>query len=292
MSLKIEIVLPDGEVEPSVLAKHMKALGYYTAPRIVPMPDSAASSAPSYVAQAESTAPAESEATPQATRATPEAPKRERGKPSPGKARRTKEEIAEDEAADAAVTASSGDVYKDVNAERPAISTGESRVGPEDDPETEKQDAADEAAETAGAELPPIEMLRKKVGEYRAKFGMPAAAKLFADKGMVDMSDDEIVVMLKRLDAELNGGPAPTEEPAKPATKEDVMKAMLAYALKFDRQNTDMNAMPKTMADMPKVFAELFGAGVEKLSQIPADGYGRAVAAINSAMASDKFGRA
>ena len=38
-----------------------------------------------------------------------EAPKRERGKPSPGKARRTKEEVAEDEAADAADAAASGD---------------------------------------------------------------------------------------------------------------------------------------------------------------------------------------
>lgn len=70
-----------------------------------------------------------------------EAPKRERGKPAPGKARRTKEEIAEDEAADAADAAQAAPAEV-----QPNISTGEERIDPTT-AEDAAQDAADEAAE-------------------------------------------------------------------------------------------------------------------------------------------------
>lgn len=100
----------------------------------------------------------------------PASPKRERGKPAPGRARRTKEEIAEDEAADKADAASGIGL---------GISSGEERVGPEDGPEVQAQDAADEQAEVDAnrdAEAPlTIEDLKMAMSEYVTKFDMGAA---------------------------------------------------------------------------------------------------------------------
>ena len=99
---------------------------------------------------------------------------RERGKPAPGKARRTKAEIEEDEAADAAdqrehVLRNGENVSDEEKAAalkmaeqweetadvepKAAISTGEERVSPEDEAASE-QDAADEAADPANATGP------------------------------------------------------------------------------------------------------------------------------------------
>ena len=90
--------------------------------------------------------------------------KRERGKPSPGRARRTKEEIAEDEAADAADAAT--------QAQDPAanISTGDERVNPEE----AAQDAADEAADEANAPAATASRddVRAAMTAYNTKFGM------------------------------------------------------------------------------------------------------------------------
>lgn len=108
------------------------------------------------------------------------APKRERGKPSPGRARRTKEEIAEDEAADAADAAQAN------------ISTGEARVDPanpepEDSAEDQAQDAIDEAEEVEAARDPvkPLtnDDLKAEMTAYVQRFGIPAVqedgAKIF-----------------------------------------------------------------------------------------------------------------
>lgn len=92
---------------------------------------------------------------------TSELPKRERGKPSQGRARRTKEEIAEDEAAEAA------------NEPAPNISTDpENRVDPAD----AAQDAADEAADEANASGPETtrEDVRGSMKAYMDAFGLPA----------------------------------------------------------------------------------------------------------------------
>lgn len=111
-----------------------------------------------------------------------ETPKRERGKPAPGRARRTKEEIAEDEAADKADA--------EAAAARGSISSDpENRVGPEDEPETQEQDKADEQAEVEAsrdAETPLTgEDVRSAMGLYVKKFGLPATqedgASIFLD---------------------------------------------------------------------------------------------------------------
>lgn len=93
---------------------------------------------------------------------------RERGKPAPGRARRTKEEIAEDEAADKADAAGGG---------TQAISTGGERVNPEDDEATQAADRADEEAEENQTEAAPLTVMDGKtaMGAYVNKFGMAAA---------------------------------------------------------------------------------------------------------------------
>lgn len=106
-------------------------------------------------------------------KSTPEAyeAKRERGKPAPGKARRTKEEIAEDEAADAA-DQPTGD---DSAATKQGIPSGEERVDPA---EVEAQDKADEQAEveqTRNADKPlTVDDVKAVVNQYVGKYGLPA----------------------------------------------------------------------------------------------------------------------
>lgn len=100
------------------------------------------------------------------------ATKRERGKPSPGSTRRTKAEIAEDEAADAADAAA-----KSPPVERDITNNPENRGA--DDEATAEQDAADEQAEAdakvdASAPLTHDDV-RAAMGKYVKAYGMAAA---------------------------------------------------------------------------------------------------------------------
>jgi hypothetical protein len=225
-----------------------------------------------------------------------EAPKRERGKPSPGKARRTKEEIAEDEAADLAdqakqQAAEEADLKDDVKL---AVSTGEERINPDD-----AQDAADEAAETEKTGLASIDVLRRLVGDYQKKHGMPAAVKLCQEGGLIGKPIHELDdAGIEAAIAAMQGGAAPAveqkaEEPAalEPKTKADLVEAMMRYADKYDGTR-DQAKMVHTLADMPKVFVETFGEGVDKLSKVPEDKYAEAVAAVEAAIEADPYGRA
>lgn len=108
------------------------------------------------------------------------APKRERGKPAPGRARRTKEEIAEDEAAEKA-EAELREAGEDTGAVVPdrQISTspedrGEADDAGDDSPEDAAQDDADEAAESTEAEIT-HDTVRDALGQYAKAFGMSAA---------------------------------------------------------------------------------------------------------------------
>lgn len=90
------------------------------------------------------------------------APTRKRGEPSPGKTRRTKAEIEEDNAAEAA--------------EASNIRSGaEDRTDPEnaDDEATQETDAADEQAEVASDELT-IDDVKALAVEYQEKYGFEA----------------------------------------------------------------------------------------------------------------------
>lgn len=98
-----------------------------------------------------------------------EAPKRERGKPSPGRARRTKEEIAEDEAAEVAEAAANAEPA----GPQPNITAEpENRV----DPAEAAQDAEDEAADEANAPAPEAtrDDVRAAMLAYQGAYGTPA----------------------------------------------------------------------------------------------------------------------
>lgn len=122
------------------------------------------------------------------------APARKRGEPSPGKARRTKAEIAEDEAAEQAEA-------KGAISESPEDRQDPANPEVVDDEETAAQDAADEAAETAaekaktGGKLT-LDDVRNVIGLYVKAYGMPAAQedgpKIIASvcgEGAVKVSD-------------------------------------------------------------------------------------------------------
>lgn len=175
MTMKIEVTIPEDDVRAgkaaAYLSSAMEALGYYHRSHTVqavgidmppvlahPLTDSdretLAAAGPGEVIYDPVVA---------------EAPKRERGKPSPGRARRTKEEIAEDEAAEKAEAAAAPAEPK------PAISTGEERIDPTN-PDDAAQDAADEAAEAAAAPAKELthEDLKAALMRYKDRYGYPA----------------------------------------------------------------------------------------------------------------------
>lgn len=141
MSMKIEVFIPEAIVEvggsSNYLARCMEAIGYTRGVSLSLPPLSEADMAK--VKADIAAGPNEVIMTAPSATVLTEAPKRERGKPSGGRARRTKEEIAEDEAADAA-EALNGEVMPP---ETQSISIGEERI----DPAQAAQDAADERAQ-------------------------------------------------------------------------------------------------------------------------------------------------
>lgn len=108
------------------------------------------------------------------------APKRERGKPSAGSSRRTKVEIAEDDAADQADAerAAAGVETGAEVADRQISTSPEDRHDPNNPDDV--ADAADEAAETAAVKEAAGNKLthddvRNALGAYVKAYGMPAA---------------------------------------------------------------------------------------------------------------------
>lgn len=58
--------------------------------------------------------------------------------------------------------------------QKQSIQTGEERVGPEDDAETQARDAADEAADKADTDAVTLDSIKDALGEYVKTYGMPA----------------------------------------------------------------------------------------------------------------------
>lgn len=164
MSMKIEVEIPHGIVADgnagTYLQRAMTAIGYVPSAAIAGI----AAATPAPVKDEPEATPVKPE---EASKAADAPVARERGKPAPGRARRTKEEIAEDEAADAAEAAAA--------AEKPAISTGEERVDPAD---VAAQDKADEQAEVEANRDPEkpvtVDDVKAVVNQYVEKFGLPA----------------------------------------------------------------------------------------------------------------------
>lgn len=172
MSLTININLPDidstgrGGVSRAALDAHMDALGFNRvglSPAATKAVEALAVAEQRFDSAVERASEQNVDTAPVPTTVIP----RERGKPAPGRSRRTQAEIAEDEAADKADEASGT---------QQSISSGEERVGPEDDAETAAQDAADEAAEAAASKgddpAPTVDDLRNIMGAYAEKHGM------------------------------------------------------------------------------------------------------------------------
>ncbi len=184
MTMKIEVTIPEDEVKSGAAAQYLKrameAIGFsrayeaamndavtYGSGAVLVTGDSAQAVNLTEVLPDEGPNYAAMKAAHDATQT--EAPKRERGKPAAGRARRTKEEIAEDEAADKADAA--------VPAEpKPAISTGEERIDPTT-AEDAAQDAADEAAEAEATKAPELthDDVRAALKRYLDAYGTPAA---------------------------------------------------------------------------------------------------------------------
>lgn len=169
MTMKIEVTIPAEAVQSGeagdYLASAMRALGYArpAAPVNVNVVVTEQDVQKAEAHRASETAAEEPEQA--------EAPKRERGKPAPGRARRTKEEIAEDEAAERAEAASAP-----AEEPKPAISTGEERIDPTT-AEDAAQDAADEAAEAEATATPELshDDVRAALKKYLDAYGTPAA---------------------------------------------------------------------------------------------------------------------
>lgn len=191
MTMKIEVTIPEGEIQAGAsaqyLARAMEAIGYSRGVSL-PLPAVATPGCANLENYVAGIAAEREEVTQAAEAEQAEAPKRERGKPSPGRARRTKEEIAEDEAADAADAAQAAPAEV-----QPNISTGEERIDPAT-AEDAAQDAADEAAEAEVVK--PKELshddVRAALQKYVTRFGM-AAAMEDGPKVFTMLFGDEVV---------------------------------------------------------------------------------------------------
>lgn len=183
-------------------------------------------------------------------------PVRERGKPAPGRARRTKAEIEEDEKPEVA-----------------NISTGEERISPED--------AADEAAEAKPADVaePTIEDVRRLVATVAGKVGAADAievvSELLGGKAPAKLEGAEIGQAIARLTEFLTSGDraeTKSEEPAKTRDMADykaaVREAMLDYAEKFDKTRDPAKA-PNMLADIADIFKKVWPGQEYRVGTMP-----------------------
>lgn len=347
------------QAEPDTLEKHLAALGFIRAPigvgekiesPLKKIADSMRDGTAKFIKPGDAIAYANSGAMPEASLDQPSAlaqemdaleqpqdfaappadpgAKRQPGQPSPGRKRRTKEEMEEDYA------------YLKVHSSFPmaqAISTG----GEREEPTVEEvaaanaivvQDAADEAAETAqrASGPPTLEDLRAAVARYVAKHG-PQAGVQNVQKiigcPLIAVPEGEIAAAISRVDhatatGQISMGAAngeaqlTTDEvvaglnapPGHPAadraiaaltgTKDSVVAALKGYGQKFDG-TLDPEKMTYTYEDIPKLFTKEFGKGVTGIGSMPkgkdglplAEACGRIAAAIAAATRDNPFKR-
>ena len=253
---------------------------------------------------------------------------RKRGTAGPNGGRRTKAQIESDTRYFAQVEAAKADAAAACNPDvkpitfktaedavaameagvEPAISTGAERINP--------QDAADEeAARPEATGEPTLEDLRRAYTRYADKFGAPAAIKdvrAILGCGVIDVPSDKIADGIAKIDAAIAAADidkhltATTAEPAAPvapatATVAELMAAIMGYAAKYDRTD-EPDLMIVTKEDLPKLFTELFGAGVTGIGSMPGavgkdyskvkpEDFGKVLAAIRDATEKNTFNR-
>lgn len=302
MSIKIEIFVPDHDPvgnridKRALLTEDMAALGFERAAPTAreaanaewrAATDAADELVAQLVANLAETAPAENVEQPAA--------------PADDKPKRTRRTKAEMEAARAAEAAPAADT--------PQISTGGERIGPEDSPEVQAQDAADEAAEVEANRKPDAPLthddLRKAVGLYIKKFGMPAATAnvhVILGRKQADVPDTQeaLAEAIAKIEAAVAGEapaaePEPAPEPAKQATKADALAALKAYAKTFDgRDDLGPETTPIASEDFGKLLKLVFAERqVGKLSDVPDEPaeWARLIEGIREMHQKNPFGR-
>lgn len=217
MTLKIEVTVPEdyiaNKMAASYLADAMAAIGFSRGVTLaLPQEVRGPSAEEVFAAIVPATVNAEAAPVVQAE------PVRERGKPAPGRARRTKEEIAEDEAAEKAEPVE----------EKALISTGEERVDPAD---VAEQDAKDEAAEVEEhRKALTVDDLKSVMGGYVKKFGMEAT------------QEDGPKIFTEAL------GAPPAGQPAWKVSLLDGDQERLAKAVDVWTKAVDLNPLKRALA--------------------------------------------
>lgn len=198
-------------------------------------------------------------------------PKRERGKPDPtsGRTRRSKVEIAEDAAADAADLAAGiplateddgSDAQADAEASAQIADAAIIAETPSDSAEAIAQDDADEAAESAkAAETKPIQAMlldqvRKTMGEIAKKHGLAMAARIpeYLGKPVAEFSEAELPAVLKKVATLLK---LDTSDVQAMLGEEDETPASI-----IEKAKTETAAVAEPKTDYPATRDELFKA--------------------------------
>lgn len=234
------------------------------------------------------------------------------GESEEGKARRNKDQMAEDKEIEELWPRDKNFIPTDIpatqlladlkagkiSAETPNISTGGERIDPTSE-EDKAQDAADEAAEVAAnkSDALTLDDLRKAAGDFQKRFDMATAMEVIPELlgcGLHEVPEDRIADAIKKLEA-YKGDEADTKQEEAPfvATKADVIAEMLNYAGKYDGEREDQSKMLNLTADRGKIFEAALGEGVDGLSKVPDAGeaYGKAVLAFREAIAKNPFNR-
>lgn len=196
-----------------------------------------------------------------------ESPKRERGKPAPGKARRTKEEIAEDEAADAAEAASAPARVADDERQSKIMAAGRAAV-----------DADASAAGKHASDCATHNMPAKPNGPCDC--GAEPKPAISTGEERIDPTTAEDAAQ----DAEDEAAEAAAHATTT-LTHDDVRAALKKYV--------DAYGMPAAMEDGPKVFKMLFGDNAVKVSDVPTDqaSLQKAIDGIGEMLAKNPFKR-
>lgn len=211
--------------------------------------------------------------------------------------RRTKAEMAEDDAYLASLTSSSVDIDTNEAAQEQMIAEYREQGGFEPD-ETVAQDAADEAAETASEQtgVLTLEDLRRAIGEYAKKHGMAKASAnipAIIEGPMLEVTDFERAIARVKLAAATSDGLLHEADVAPHATKDDLMEAVMAYAAKYEGKGVKPATGGPTAVDLAQVMRDTFPGTSGALSEIPAtpEGYGKALGAVNAAINDNPFKR-
>lgn len=226
-------------------------------------------------------------------------PARKPGEPSPGRQRRTKEQIAEDVAYFAALKEAQDVEAKKINLSvTAAISTGEERINP--------ADAADEARAAGSSTVLTRDDVRKAVGVYTKKYGIPHAQEHlprimgYVGPQAVPDTQEELGAVIEKINWATENPPSaqsaastPAEAPPVTATAADIMEAFKGYAGRYDGTE-DLAKAPFLAADGPRILQSVFGPECLRIGLIPAspENYGKALTAINRAVLENPFGRA